>query len=694
MPVATGSDTRMYNPRSESNLGYTKDEDENPYGIGDPETMEQYKDKKQAEKESETLTADLPHLQLSVPEPEPEMPPMMPEEEEPVMDDDNENAVGAEISQMTGMPDTGNLSIGNAIGTMPQPGGTLMTGEPMEDAWSTLLKLEDPAAEGRPHSSFDLMNTSRPPEGVTEEDLAAFYQANPDIYHPSSAWTQGRDEQGKPTGVAERPPLMRFPAYRKPVALGEELIHAEHYPVSVGSEGRYAHSPADYDKIRRETGEHRFSNRYHHFPALQTRHEVLGTPGGTYNVETGEPMNDAWSSLMKAKYLDENLSNVLYGQQDPVAEPVSEEPPHPASIEGDAETRAMRNELDRLRQEHVTLMLNPQLAFSRGIQPHVQQDKIRELERELEDRQKRGTTVWYDKGDNFVVGPFPTAVWAYKEGDRRGDIVEPQEENEEARANTPDLVRWGEPIDDAWSSLMKARLDKVKGAKDKSWKQPLYEIQPGGAEIKTANPRRAKLQSRYVQPHKKRGLDVSPLSVHRTHLGISTKQPLKLFPQQYGHQMATQARRKLMGNIPQAPAAHGFGPETSYNPRSPKVAASQGLSIKEPREPTMRGASFAKSDELNLVKKDLEEVRKKMDYMHFAQIRRLLRRLKDATERQERRLKAAESSGKGNNREAGHREAMDSTTRPEGGTEDLENDPKNWGAPSTIFAARGSGRVG
>ena len=379
MPVATGSDTRMYNPRSESNLGYTKDEDENPYGIGDPETMEQYKDKKQAEKESETLTADLPHLQLSVPEPEPEMPPMMPEEEEPVMDDDNENAVGAEISQMTGMPDTGNLSIGNAIGTMPQPGGTLMTGEPM---------------------------------------------------------------------------------------------------------------------------------------------------------------------------------------------------------------------------------------------------------------------------------------------------------------------------DDAWSSLMKARLDKVKGAKDKSWKQPLYEIQPGGAEIKTANPRRAKRQSRYVQPHKKRGLDVAPLSVHRSHLGIATKQPLRLFPEKYGHQMATMARRKLMGNIPQAPAAHGFGPETSYNPRSPKVAASQGLSIKEPREPAMRGASFAKSDELNLVKKDLEEVRKKMDYMHFAQIRRLLRRLKDATERQERRLKAAESSGKGNNREAGHREAMDSTTRPEGGTEDLENDPKNWGAPSTIFAARGSGRVG
>jgi hypothetical protein len=214
----------MYNPRSESNLGYTKDEDENPYGIGDPETMEQYKDKKQAEKDSETLTADLPHLQLSVPEPEPEMPPMMPEEEEPVMDDDNENAVGAEISQMTGMPDTGNLSIGNAIGTMPQPGGTLMT---------------------------------------------------------------------------------------------------------------------------------------------------------------GEPMDDAWSSLMKAKYLDENLSNVLYGQEDPVAEPVAEEPPHPASLGGDAELTAQQSELEDLQSQLAIAVINPSKAMAMGIQPHAVQDKVDNLRRIL-----------------------------------------------------------------------------------------------------------------------------------------------------------------------------------------------------------------------------------------------------------------------------------------------------------------------
>ena len=375
MTQTTGSDTRMYAPRSESNLGYSKDEDYR-HGIGDPKAMEEYRDKRQAEKEAETNSDDLPHLKIEVPKPAPEMPPMMPEEEEeePMMDDQfNE---GQQFGAMTGMPDMGNLSIGNATGTMPQPGGTLMTGEPMEDAWST---------------------------------------------------------------------------------------------------------------------------------------------------------------------------------------------------------------------------------------------------------------------------------------------------------------------------LMKGRLDNVKGAKDKSWKQPQYETQPGGADITTANTRRAKLQSRYVQPSKKRGLDRAPLSVHRTHLGIATKQPLRLFPQKYGQQMGSMARRKLMGNIPTTPAGHAMGPETTYSPKTPKVASGAGLPLKEPRAPMMRGQALAKA-ELKLIKQDLEELKKKQDYMHFTQIRRLLRQLKDAAERQESRLKA--SAGPGEVKESGHREGQDSTTRPEGATEDMENDPKNWGAPSTIFAARGSGRVG
>tara|TARA_R100001510_G_scaffold20564_1_gene17968 strand:+ start:3416 stop:4537 length:1122 start_codon:yes stop_codon:yes gene_type:complete len=373
--MATGSDTRMYSPRSESNLGYSKDDDDYKHGGGDPEQMEIMRDKKQAEKEKPVMSETLPHLQITIPKQDPPMmPPLMEEEEDPLEMSDQFNE-GQQFGAMTGMPDMGNLSIGDATGTMPAPGGMLATGEPMEDAWS---------------------------------------------------------------------------------------------------------------------------------------------------------------------------------------------------------------------------------------------------------------------------------------------------------------------------SLMKSKLDEAGRSKDKTWRQPQFEIQPGGARIETATSRRSKQQSRTISPGKKRGLDRAPLAVHRTHLGVETKQPLRLDAQKYGQQQATQARRKLMGNIPQTPTGHGIGAETDYNPRVPKVGGSG--QIKEPKAIREKGKSFGKSVEG--IRADMEEVRKKMNYMQFTQMRRLMRDLKDALERREKSKKAAAQGGHGNNREAGHREAQDSTTKPEGATENLEDDPKNWGAPSLLFAAKGSGRVG
>lgn len=373
---STGSDTRMYSPRSESNLGYSKDDDDYKHGYGNPEEMEKVRDQKQEEKEKPVMSETLPHLQISIPNQEPPMmPPMMEEEEEDPLQMDDQFNEGQQFGAMTGMPDMGNLSLGAATGTMPQPGGMLATGEPMEHAWS---------------------------------------------------------------------------------------------------------------------------------------------------------------------------------------------------------------------------------------------------------------------------------------------------------------------------SLMKSKLDEMGTAKDKTWSQPQFEIQPGGSDISTATSRRSKQQSRSMKPGKRRGLDRAHLAVERSHLGIETKQPLRLDAQKYGQQQATQARRKLMGNVPQIPSGHGIGAETDYNPRVPKSGGSG--KIKEPQTIREKGAGFAKS--LSLIREDIDIIEKKMGYMQFNQMRRLVRQLKEALERKERNKKAASQGGHGNNREAGHREAQDSTTKPEGGTENLEDDPKNWGAPSLLFAAKGSGRVG
>jgi len=466
--MATGSDTRMYSPRSESNLGYSKDDDDYKHGGGDPEQMEIMRDKKQAEKEKPVMSETLPHLQITIPKQDPPMmPPLMEEEEDPLEMSDQFNE-GQQFGAMTGMPDMGNLSIGDATGTMPAPGGMLATGEPMEDAWSSLMK-----EDGR-----QLRNNA--------------------------------------------------PIHPMPFIEG------------------------DNDEV--------------------------------------DPVDDYF---LNPELVNEQLPDHI-------------NPNHPMYIDP--------------RHKHKQYGTSPDMQFS----PDFQQKYA------------------------------------------------------------------SEPMEGAWSSLMKSKLDEAGRSKDKSWRQSQFEIQPGGARIETATSRRSKQQSRTISPGKKRGLDRAPLAVHRTHLGVETKQPLRLDAQKYGQQQATQARRKLMGNVPQIPTGHGIGAETDYNPRVPKVGGSG--QIKEPKAIRERGKSFAKSVES--IRADMEEVRKKMNYMQFTQMRRLMRDLKDALERREKSKKAAAQGGHGNNREAGHREAQDSTTKPEGATENLEDDPKNWGAPSLLFAAKGSGRVG
>ena len=100
-----------------------------------------------------------------------------------------------------------------------------------------------------------------------------------------------------------------------------------------------------------------------------------------------------------------------------------------------------------------------------------------------------------------------------------------------------------------------------------------------------------------------------------------------------------------------------------------------------------------KSEDVAGIKEDLSLIEKKMSYMHFAQMRRLMRKVKEALADKERRLKAAVSSGPGEKGKAGHMEGQDKTTRPTGATSTTDL-PDSWGTPSTLFAAPGSGRVG
>ena len=638
MPI-TGSDTRMYAPRSESNLGYTKDPEDNPHGIGDPEVMEQERDKRQRQKEAEQHTTDLPHLQIEVPQqnPEPQMPPpISPEmpEDEPVMDDENENARGAEVSQMTGMPDLGNLSIGAATGTKPGAGGQLVNmGEPMEDAWSMLLKNDMDEEGDMDEDEKDLvqaatyvMDTGIPPSDLHPSALNVLMRAAqrfeglvPQDYFSETldAWDE---KEGHPDwqGYESFEPL-------------EEWV-----------------GPSDSEGKRGD-------------PVLEAEARLDPDPAKpTWNEETGftmsEPMEDAWSMLLKND-MDEDEKDLVQ-----------------------ATTHILESGIppSRLNRNAMAVLMHAVQRFQ-GLVPDAYFSQV------------------LDNWDKHAGHP-----------DWQGAIGEPIDNEDAAfqaeirQTPSPYQPMWdedtgftmSEPMDDAWSSLMKSRLSAAsKGHAQTPWSQPQFKIQPGGADITTANTRRAKLYSRHMQPQKHRGIDRAPLSVHRTHLGISTKQPLKLFPQKYGQQMGSMARRKWQGNIPSSVSGHAMGPETTYSPKPPKVAASGGLKIGAPSAPKLMGQTMGgprpmmKSEDADAIKHDLSTVQKEMNYMHFTQMRRLMRKIKEALADKERRLKSEEIYD-------GHRDGE--TSEPQGATENLnaEDDPKNWGAPSRMFAAKGSGRVG
>ena len=149
--MGTGSDTRMYNPKSDAARSYTGDDEEDYlYGFPDPEELEQHRDKRQKDKEAEK-TKDLPHIKVEIDEPtmgegaSPMLPPEEMEEEQPEMPDENE--VGAEVSQLTGMPGSMGAQLDTATGARTGTGSALggyrpllATSYPMDNAWSELLK--------------------------------------------------------------------------------------------------------------------------------------------------------------------------------------------------------------------------------------------------------------------------------------------------------------------------------------------------------------------------------------------------------------------------------------------------------------------------------------------------------------------------------------------------------------------------
>jgi hypothetical protein len=260
-------------------------------------------------------------------------------------------------------------------------------------------------------------------------------------------------------------------------------------------------------------------------------------------------------------------------------------------------------------------------------------------------------------------------------------------------------IATGEPMEDAWSSLLK---DHGRAP----WSpESVYQTAPGGRDPWTATHRQSKYSARDLHhEHGKPegGLMDAPLAVGMDHL--STKQPKKLDPGAYKHWMGQTSRKRTMGGmaLPRDIAGHGQFGETNYQPKAtpmpgnvskPMSSPKQFHNTTEPRmaeskliEPKVAGPKMT----FKSFKDDLEVVQKNMNYLHFSQIRRLLRDLKDKLEAKEKQNKAFPTQGKNN--EAGHRDG--GTTNPQGGTESIQADENaSMGASGRIFVGLGSGRT-
>jgi len=142
--MGRGSDTRMYAPRSESSTMFRyNDGNESRYNPGDPEYLDKEKDKKQRDQdEQEKKERGRKHIKVTPSTLKPFLENNQ-EEEEAEENESNKLDAESEISALTGPPGNGGFLTSlatQARGPGIAYGHPVFTSEPMDNAWSSLLK--------------------------------------------------------------------------------------------------------------------------------------------------------------------------------------------------------------------------------------------------------------------------------------------------------------------------------------------------------------------------------------------------------------------------------------------------------------------------------------------------------------------------------------------------------------------------
>ena len=277
----------------------------------------------------------------------------------------------------------------------------------------------------------------------------------------------------------------------------------------------------------------------------------------------------------------------------------------------------------------------------------------------------------------------------------------------------------------------KARKDHKE--RSRKWRPSTGEFKrpPGGMTPSSATSRRAKARMRGIKGGKKTGLSRAHLAVEMSHRGVKTKQPMSKDPRKYRQYLGQQEARKRLGNIRtvaatparygarsyragrtgggtlqsllpgqaaamRRPALRAIRPPPLMPPRMPSVPSVPGLTppsipsmggqgavgVQGPKLPTATvqgGPSMVMTGEVGSGS-DLQK--RGLSYYDTAELRQLVNEARRALKRKETKKKGKgtpDTSGAGSNLPKHPENGPKQTTRPEGATEDANNEPRTFG---------------
>jgi hypothetical protein len=310
-----------------------------------------------------------------------------------------------------------------------------------------------------------------------------------------------------------------------------------------------------------------------------------------------------------------------------------------------------------------------------------------------------------------VLPPKPTPVpelqVSRKFNPHTGKFTNPQPTFQGVPFNDETYFTASEPMDNAWSSLMKAKTKRQaqkqrKKEERKKWRPSTgkFKKPKGGYGGKSGTTARAKLLSRNLPSGKKTGLMKPHLSVEMSHRGIASKQPMsQADPQGYGQYRGYQEQQNIQGNIrptsgaslPFAQVARPRVPKPRLHPvRAPPIVPPQ-LKTPHLNRPKMPGMVTMSEDDPvsgDILKAGnkylLAEARTAMREM-----KELMRRMKDKDSKKK-NMGAPDTAGAASSLPKYPGNNPKQTTRPEGATED-ENESRLFGLdPSGVVGRSGN----